>query len=78
VALIDGRLLVGGIIVAAGLIIVATAIPRAWPSVRTARRERLEEERRREGAAATAAELEPAPAAPSTRSDEAGPAPETS
>jgi UDP-GlcNAc:undecaprenyl-phosphate GlcNAc-1-phosphate transferase len=81
VALIDGRLLVGGIVVAAGLIIIATAIPRVWPSVRTARRERLEEQKReREGAATS--ELEPAAApAQSTavpRTDEGGPAPETS
>jgi len=82
VALIDGRLLVGGIIVAAGLIIVATAIPRAWPNIRTARRERLEEEARREGAAAVPAgvpaEVEPAQAAATARADEGGPAPEAS
>jgi UDP-GlcNAc:undecaprenyl-phosphate GlcNAc-1-phosphate transferase len=38
VALLNGRLLVGGIGAAALLIIVATAIPRAWPRIRAARR----------------------------------------
>jgi len=44
VALLDGRLLVGGIGLAAMLIIVATAIPRAWPSIRAARRSTEPEE----------------------------------
>jgi len=38
VALLNGRLLVGGIGLVAMLIIVGTAIPRAWPSIRAARR----------------------------------------
>jgi UDP-GlcNAc:undecaprenyl-phosphate/decaprenyl-phosphate GlcNAc-1-phosphate transferase len=38
VALLNGRLVVGAIGLAAMLIIVATAIPRAWPSIRAARR----------------------------------------
>ena len=37
VALLNGRLLVGGIGLAAMAIIVATAIPRAWPRIRAAR-----------------------------------------
>jgi UDP-GlcNAc:undecaprenyl-phosphate/decaprenyl-phosphate GlcNAc-1-phosphate transferase len=40
VALLNGRLLVGGIGLAAVTIIVATAFPRAWPRIRAATRER--------------------------------------
>jgi UDP-GlcNAc:undecaprenyl-phosphate GlcNAc-1-phosphate transferase len=38
VALLDGRVLVSGIVGVALLVIVATAIPRAWPRIRAARR----------------------------------------
>jgi UDP-GlcNAc:undecaprenyl-phosphate GlcNAc-1-phosphate transferase len=71
VALLDGRLLVGGIGVAALLVIVATAIPRAWPSIRAARRSTPEDEE-----VAAPAVDEPAPVGVS-RPDEPGPAPET-
>jgi UDP-GlcNAc:undecaprenyl-phosphate GlcNAc-1-phosphate transferase len=63
VALLDGRLLVGGIGVAALLIIIATAIPRAWPRIRAARRSSPEEDE----------QVEPVGARP----DEPGAAPET-
>ncbi|HEY7280674.1 MAG TPA: MraY family glycosyltransferase [Actinomycetota bacterium] len=66
VALLNGRVLVGGIGVAALLIIIATAIPRAWPGVRAARRTAAQSE-------LTAAE----PAAPTVEPSD-GAAPGTS
>ena len=93
VALIDGRQLVGGIAAAAMLIIVATAIPLAWPGIRAARRTVGDEEAEGEDLAAAAeapalqapspqatAPQATAPKVPQARSgaDDAGPAPETS
>jgi UDP-GlcNAc:undecaprenyl-phosphate/decaprenyl-phosphate GlcNAc-1-phosphate transferase len=72
VALLNGRLLIGGIGVAALLIIVATAIPRAWPSVRAARRTSAEQDQLEASAdAAVPAPVEPSP------SPSDGTAPET-
>jgi UDP-GlcNAc:undecaprenyl-phosphate GlcNAc-1-phosphate transferase len=75
VALLNGRLLIGGIGVAALLIIVATAIPRAWPSVRAARRSTAEQD---ELAAAAASAPADGGAARAAAEPPDGTAPETS
>jgi UDP-GlcNAc:undecaprenyl-phosphate GlcNAc-1-phosphate transferase len=73
VALLNGRLLVGGIGMAALLIIVATAIPRAWPGIRAARRSTEEAQ-----AAAAAEPVTPGEPGKAVEPAEGGPAPEPS
>ncbi|HEX9375057.1 MAG TPA: MraY family glycosyltransferase [Actinomycetota bacterium] len=65
VALLNGRLLVGGIGLAALTVIVATAIPRAWPRIRATHRVRM---------AAHAESSEEPPSGPAA-SGKPGPAP---